>query len=1147
MRLIAILLFIAFTQVHARGYAQTISIHEKHASIEKVLLLIEKQSSYHFIYDSKLAILKTKKVSLNVDNATITSILDQCLADLPVSYTVIQQTIAIKGNSEIAKERVSAPQLIETPLAIITGKVIDEKGNPLPGVTVLEKGTTNGVVTSALGIFTLKVDGSGSTLVFSFVGYSSQEIKVGNQTIIDVQLKEVASDLNEVVVVGYGTQKKVTLTGAVSSISGAEVATTRNESVLNMLAGKLPGVRVVQNSAEPGAFANSFDIRGMGNPLIIIDGVPRSGIERLDPNDIESVSVLKDASAAVYGVQAANGVILVTTKKGKAGTSQITYSATVGIQHQSGLQSVLDATDYMTLINENTRHNVNNPTTNLIYQPSDFAAFAPGGTKQSTDWYRAVFRQTAPQSEHNLSASGGTDKVTYFMSFGYLTQGGFYLTGADNYHKYNVRSNITAKVARGLNADLQLSYISDTRNEPTTDPQNIFGDVARNPPIYSAYAGDPGNHYSYFGDNGVNALAYSDPNASGYRTQNQKLLQSTFDLTYDIPFISGLSAKALYSSNNTIQDYKTYNKEFDLYQPIINTDGSAGYKIVPEQSPSNVNRSYATYPTTLLQYSLNYNHTFNKVNNVSALALYEEGTSKSDGFNGTKYIAISTLSDLAAGGNVGTFQQTVGGGYPGNTATKSMVSKLHYDFEGKYLVDLSGRRDGSSLFPPSHQYGFFPAASAGWRMSEESFIKHSKALSFIDNLKLRGSYGNTGDASALNYQYVSGYDYPGTGGSQSARPAGSVFDGGFVSDVGFRVLPNPNIFWTKAKMLDFGLDGELWHGLLGFTADYFRRQRDGLLATAINSVPGALGASLPQQNINSDQTSGLELELTHRNAVGKLHYELSGNISYARTENLHVDRAVAGNSYDNWLNNTNNRYNDVWFGYSGNGRFQTFNEIYNAPINYGGGNRGTLPGDYKYSDWNGDGTINLGTTPGESDAHPIAATYNSNTALPPLINFGFTMALQYQNFDLNALFQGAAEKWIAYNDASVTPLQFNGNAFSYFMDRWHPADPNANQFDPHTVYIPGYYAITGVTPNQNSTYNLQNASYVRLKTLEIGYTFPVKWSQKVGIKRARLYVNGYDLFTITGVRNYDPEHPSSNYTNGYPLNKTYNLGVNVTF
>jgi TonB-linked SusC/RagA family outer membrane protein len=1154
MKLTGILLMTVIMQVSASTYGQKITLRVKKAPLQDIILDIQQQSGYDFVYSSKL-ISRAKPVTISVKDASINDVIEKCLEDQPFSYIINKKTVTITEKQETKPE----PKIESAPIIAVTvnGHVTDNKGEPLPGVSVVEKGVKpiNGITTNTSGNYSLKVDGSNSTLVFSFVGFESKEVKVGSEITVNVQLTESQNGLNEVVVVGYGTQKKVSLTGAVASISGAQITTTRNESVLNMLTGKLPGVRVVQNTAEPGAFNNSFDIRGLGSPLFVIDGVPRPGIERLDPNDIESLSVLKDAAAAVYGVQAGNGVVLVTTKKGKAGTSQISYTVNYGVQTALGLQNSLNATDYMTLINEKTRRDVNNPLKSVPYLAADFAAFAPGGTKQSTDWVKETVRTTANQAQHNLSASGGSDKATYFISLGYLKQDGFLKTNDENYNKYNIRSNLSAQVAKGLTTDLQIAYIADQRNYPSFDFQEVLNADYRNPPIYSPYAGDPQNHLSYFGDNGFNAVMYATSAIAGYRTNNKKLLQTSLDLIYDIPFIRGLKAKGLYSYNNNFDDNKNYKRQVDLLQPFINPDGSQGYRLGASQnSPSSVQRSYNASPNTLMQFSLNYTHTFAKVHNIEALALYEETSSSGDGFSGTKFIAIGTLDQLAAGGNVGISQQSVGGGYPSITNTRRFLGKLHYDYAGKYLIDMSGVRDGSSRFAPSAKYGFFPAVQGAWRISEESFIKNNKSLSFIDNIKIRGSYGLTGDAGQVNNQFIVGYDYPfgnfynfvdnNTSGTGAAgRPGGSIFNGIYVAGVGFRALPNYTVSWTKNKMSDIGLDADFMNGALSVSADYFVRTRNGILASRVGNISGALGASLPQENLNSDQTAGYELELTHRNYKGKLGYSISGNITYTRTKNLHMERSLSGNSYDNWLNNQDGRYNDVAFGNGDGGRFNSFTEIYNSSINYGGGNRGTLPGDYKYVDWNGDGTINIGGGAGANDQYPIGIK-SGNT---PLVFYGLNIALQYKNFDLNALAQGAAGKWIAYGDASLSPLQFNGNAFAYFFDRWHPVDPNANMFDPHTAYVPGSYSTAGTNPDGNSAYNLQDASYVRLKSLDIGYSLPLNLIKKAGLKRARISFQGYNLVTITGLKHYDPEHPNSNRSNEYPLARTYNLGLNVTF
>ncbi len=1023
----------------------------------------------------------------------------------------------------------------------VRGRVTDDAGEPLIGAAVKVKNGTSGAITGTDGRFTFSAP-RGATLVITFVGYESKEATAGDQE-LSIALSRNNSSLGEVVVVGYGQQKKAIITGSVATIKGDEIKTTRNENVLNMLSGKLPGVRVVQNSAEPGSFSNSFDIRGLGAPLIIIDGVPRGNLNRLDPNDIESISVLKDAAAAVYGVQAANGVILVTTKKGKAGTTQLNYTVTVGMQKPSGLPKVLGAVDWMKLFNERSLHNVNGGAP--VYTQADFDAYA-NGTKTSTDWYGAVVRNTAPQTAHSLTATGGSDKVTYFVSLGYLSQQGFWKSGDLNYKKYNVRSNITAKISSNLTAELQLAGISDTRNAPYEDSWSIFKALWRHPPTYSLYADNNPAYINYLDDNGTNVLALTNSAIDGYKRSTTNTFQGAFVLNYAVPFVEGLNAKALYSYDYAISDNKNFAKSFNVYQAIKVGDSTA-FTPKPLQTPSNVYRSYSAAPNTMLQFSLNYAHTFARAHNVELLGLYEERTQKQDNFSASRYLVLGTLDQLGTGttaNQVGT--QDLNGLF--NYATKSFVGKVHYDFDAKYLLDLSGRYDGSSRFAPTGQWGFFPAVTAGYRISEENFIRDNVRLAFIDNIKFRASYGVMGDASGLRFQYLTGYDYPSSGNLQTL-PGGSVFDGNYTNALGFRVLPNPDITWFKSKTLNFGLDVDLWKGLFGFQFDWFRRNRDGLLANRLLSLPGSLGAALPQENLNSDLSSGVELVVTHRSRIGKLGYNISGNISYSRTRWQHYERAVAGNSYDNWRNNVNDRYNDVWWGWGQAGRFDSFGDIYGYHVDNGGGNRSTVPGDYKYEDWNQDGYID------DLDRHPIASTYNGNTDLgstspnPPLINFGISIGLTYKGFDLNALIQGAAQKWISYPEALATPLNFNGNALEQYMDRWHTTDPNADPYDPNTQYVPGYFAMTGTGYDANSTFAVKNASYARLKSIEIGYTyvFPASITRKAGLKQARLYLNGYNMFTITGVRYVDPEHPSYQYGYVYPLNKTYNVGLSVDF
>jgi TonB-linked SusC/RagA family outer membrane protein len=1079
---------------------------------------------------------------------TITLILITTLDLSAKTYTVNNL------NSTVRKIIIKNTGSVSSVVAVtISGKIIDDTGQPLPGVTVVEKGTTNATQTDVTGKFKLTVSNPNAVLVISFVGYETKEIAVSGKTIVNATLLPKNNDLNEVVVVGYGSTKKASLTGAVSSIKGADILTTRNESVMNSVAGKLPGVRVVQNTAEPGSFNNSFDIRGFGSPLIVIDGVPRSSaiFSRMDPNDIDNISVLKDASAAVYGVQASNGVVLITTKRGKSGTSELTYSVTGGIQTPGGLPTVMNAVDLMTILNEKSMHNINNPT--ITYPQAQIDLFK-NGTQQSADWYNTVLNKNAPQWQHNLTATGGTDKANYYLSFGYASQQGFYRSKSLNYDKYNIRSNTSANIAKGLTVNLDLSGIIDTKNQPIQDAWQIYANLFRNAPIVPIYANNNPDYLNNVSGGvvnyGMNSVAISDSDISGYKKNKNNYFNGGLSLNYDVPFISGLKAKAFYSYDYTIADNKTYQKAYNVYLANINTTVTPNtVTYVPTQAVPNsfVSRSYNEQVNTLMQFSLNYNHVFAKYHTIQAQAIFEQTGVNSDNFNAQRNLSLP-VDQLGAGAadinqigtqNLGSLQ---------DNATKSYIGTLHYDFKSKYLVDFSVRDDGSSRFAPGKRFGIFPAVLGAYRISEEPFIKGNPSFAFLDNLKFRGSYGVTGDASALNFQYLSGYTYPGsTTGGTGGLPGGSVFDGTYTNGVGFGVLPNPNITWFTARTLNVGIDADFWNGLFGFTVEYFNRNRNGLLATRNLSLPGSVGANLPQENINSDQSRGYEVSFTHNNRIGKLIYHIGANASYTHTKWLHRESAPQGNSYVDWRNGSENRYNDVWFGYGKGGIFQSFQEIQNAAVNYGSGNRSTVPGDFKYQDWNNDGIIDA------ADAHPIASTYNTansngtpNSA-PPLINFGFNIGASYKNFDFDALIQGAAAKWIAYQMDYVVPSPQGGQGLDRFLDRWHPVDPTANPFNPNTVYVPGLYPYSGTTPDANSAYNVNNASYARLKSITLGYTLPSELTKKVGLKRLRVYVSGYDLITITGIRNVDPEHTQDLYGEQYPLNKTINFGLNATF
>jgi TonB-linked SusC/RagA family outer membrane protein len=820
---------------------------------------------------------------------------------------------------------------------------------------------------------------------------------------------------------------------------------------------------------------------------------------------------------------------LITTKKGKRGTLALTYSGNQGWQFLSGMPKPLDAIGYMVLVNQQALHNVNGGT--LVYKLSDFEDYR-NGTKKSYDWYNAAVAKSFPQSQHNLSASGGNEQTTYFLSLGYTFQDGMLKSGDLNYKRFNVRSNISSRLTKNITLDLNVNGILDTKNQPNSDAWWIIRSIWRQNPLDPFYANDDPAYPFQGSVDGTNPISLGSSSLTGYKAFNNRWFQSSIALTYKIPFVEGLSAKGLYSYDYKVADNKFYQKEYSQYTYNAAT---GTYNKFTQNAPSTITRQFYQVPSSLSQLSLNYDHTFNGTHNVNALVLYEESVRQSDNFNGSRQLSLP-VDQLFAGNalNQQAYMDTAQTQLYKLT-NRGLIGRLNYGYKGKYLAEFSFRYDGSSKFEDAKQWGFFPAASVGWRISEENFWLNTPALSFINSFKLRASYGKLGDDAASSYQFVTGYLFPARG-QNNRLPPGSVFDGAFVNSLQSTGIPNHNITWFVSKTFDIGLDAEAWNGLLGVSVDFFNRDRTGLLSTRTLSLPGIVGADLPQENLNSDRTQGFDLEVNHRNHIGKFNYFAKGIFSYARTMNRYVEQARAGNSYLNWYNNgnSNNRYTGVYWGYGDGGRYQSFADIYKSLIALG---RGTLPGDYIMEDWNGDGEIS------DLDIHPIS--YSGS----PLIQYGLTLGGSFKGFDLNVLFQGAAKANVAYFEQLNTPLwgSNRSSALEQFLNNYHPLDPTADPYDPNTVWVAGHFPYTGTVPPTNSLVNTQNGAYLRLKTAELGYTIPYDILKRIGIKGVRVYVNGYNLFTITKLRYVDPEHPSATFGYLYPLNKSVSGGIVVNF
>ncbi len=1025
------------------------------------------------------------------------------------------------------------PILLFAQEQILTGKVTDKSGEGIPGVNVVLKGTATGAVTDIDGIYRLPVQSTrGVVLSFSFIGFTSREIEVGSNNTINVTLSSDIIGLEEVIAVGYSSQKKASITGSVASIRNEDLIKTKTENVVNMLTGKLPGVRVVQKSSAPGAYDATIDIRGMGSPLFVIDGVTRDQayFARMDPYEIESISVLKDGSAAIYGLRAANGVILVTTKSGssQADGVKFTYTGNYSIQQALYVPGGVNAVDHMALRNENTFQNFSTNylvRQNPVFTQEDMQPYLDG--KPSYNWMDAAFEKNTPEQQHNFSLNGGGNKLRYFMSLGYAHQEGNYKGGGYNSERWNFRSTVDAQLTKDLSAKVTIGAIIDETNRPNSTSWSTMKTAWLMRPDAPFYAND--NPEFLNGDASVlyvgrNILAEIDPEISGTNRSNTRRLNGTLQLNYNIPNIKGLSLKGSYDYAMELPDETRFKKSYNLF---VYNPGTEEYTPVVINSPSSIERSASFNIDTDMQLGIHYNFNLGE-HDVKSFLIFEEAYSSWDNFRAYRELLID--SEYLFAGEA--LNQEGTGGTPGDRVSQSLIGSLTYAYSGKYLVDFRFRYDGSSRFPQGKRWGFFPSVSAGWRISEESFMKDNVAV--ISNLKLRASYGEMGDdGSAANYPPVLGYGLTNSIGWMF----GDAMNGGLRP----QAIPNPNLTWYEIKMYNLGLDFGVFENKLSGSFELFRRDRTGLLATSSAVVPGTVGASLPQENLNADRNFGWELTLTYLNEFKGVNYYINPLISSTRSMRTEWLETPANNQFDHWRNRTSGRYNNIWWGNESEYMFTSLEEIRNHNLPMG---QGATPGDWILNDWNEDGVIN------GNDEHPIATTGL------PLFNYGINMGGSWKNFDLAVNFQGSYGVFVEYGEVLISPLSFGGNnSLSYFMDRWRPADPNADYFSTATEWIPGYYPVTGHDGRRTGTNLVQDASYIRLKTLELGYTLPKNLYSKAGLEDFRVYLSGYNLLTFTGLKDVDPERPgaaggaSTNTVDvyNYPVNKTFTIGASIKF
>jgi TonB-linked SusC/RagA family outer membrane protein len=1009
--------------------------------------------------------------------------------------------------------------------AMITGTVTDPTGGPVAGANVSVKGTTTGVVSNPNGGYSILVDNAAeAVLQYAFLGYITKEVPVNGQRSINVSLVENATDIDEVVVVGYGTQKKLALTGSVASTSGAAIQKNAAVDVSTSLAGRMPGVIVSNRSGEPGVEATTILIRGRSTlektvdgvstnaPLIIIDGVPgRESLSYLNPNDIENITVLKDASAAIYGNRSANGVILVTTKRGKQGEKPtITFSYDLGIQQPTRLLDMVDAATYAELYNERNLK----VGGGVQYRDDEIQKYRDGSNLieyPNTDWFDAIIKPASFQHKYNVAFSGGTNAVAYFLSLGAVTQDGIYRESATNYDQLNLRSNVDVNVTSTFKIGVDVSARIQNKNYSAypSDNYGIFYRTRDRRPTLPVYY--PDNKLAGAG----NPLALVS-DRTGYDRYREQRLNTTLSGDWNLDrFVKGLSIKGHVAYDNLGTFRKQWNTPYTYYSYVPKTLTAEAYfeeRVSSDPPTPQLMETYRPSYALTMNAVLDYDRTFAEAHHLSAMVGVERSTSHRDYLEASiDSYSSDALDELFAGDQDKTYF-----GIDGNaaeTARLGYFGRLSYDFKSKYLLTVLARYDGSENFPKDNRWGFFPGASVGWRISEERFIKDN--LSFISNLKVKASYGEQGNDRIAAFQYLTLYQY---GREQ-------VMSGIPISGIYPSVFPNPNVTWEVAKTWNGGVEINLWKGALELEAEVFSTRRSNILTTRNASVPTYTGleGKLPDENIGIVDNKGFEFQISHAGKSGQFSYNLSGNFLYAHNTVVYMDEAPWPDGYDYLKAEGHPMGSQLLYEVMGLNKTQEDLQKYPQIT-------GAALGDFYFKR----------NDPNPTDPNKISVNdrVRMDLSTVPEIVYGLTFDARWQMFDFSMLLQGQA-RVMYYISPRIDPLE--GNIMQDIADgRWSPTNPTSDK-----PGIGGTINNAGVT---TSDYWYRDASFLRLKNLEIGFNFPKKWiaSELTKIAGLRLYIGGFNLLTFDSLKIVDPETSGSDSQN-YPQLRIYNAGVKLTF
>ncbi len=1143
MKLTVLMIFLVMVSF-GKGFSQmTLTLHFNKANIHEVLASIEQKTDYIFLYKDNI-IDESKKITVNFDDAKFEEVLKPICDQSNVDYEVRDLQIILKERAALPGSTEQQPQK-----KALTGKVTDEKGQSIPGASVVVKGTTIGSITDADGNFSLQVPANARTLAVSFVGMKSLEVEIGNKTNFNVTLGEETIGIEEIVAVGYGTQSKKTLSGAVSSMNNKTLTTTITPMISNAVVGKVAGITSRLTDGRPGG-GTALSVRNYGTPLYIIDGVPRAEVDfnALDSENVESISVLKDASASIYGLLAANGVVLVTTKLGKISEKPIIkIDGYYGFQTFTRFPHPPDAYTYMVGQAESAQNqNLSTTITAAILQKWKEGTFDPatGADYRSMNYYDEVVGKNfpAPQKSLNVSAQGATDRSSYYVSMGETKQDapikGFY------YNRMSLQTNLEARLAKGLKIGSQISARKEKNRSAGLpgwdDYANVFLAIIRNWPTERPYANDNPDYLNNTHSININPGTYKE-SITGFGDINNRVFNGNLYAEYEFSF--GLKAKltAAYGFRDTHNEFFEYTYNAYTYDYLNKT-----YNIVPGGGNQNPFRASQRTQTedNFGQFQLNYSKKFGK-NSIAAVAAFERSNSNNN-YLLTNSIPPSNFILPQFFANVNGLTNTFN-----YSARASYIGKFNYNYDEKYLVEVLGRYDGSYLYAPENRWGLFPGVSVGWRVSKEAFF--SPLSNIFSDLKLRASYGTSGSETGVTaFGYLNGFDWD---------KSNYIFNGTTYTGAAPRGLPVTNLSWLVNKNKNVGIDFTLLNGKINGQVDVFERKVTGIPAAKYDVLlPSEVGYTLPAENLNVTANRGIEAMVSYNGKIGGetgVNYSVAANATLSRMRNISTYKPRFGNSWDEYRNSTEDRWSNIQWGYHIIGQFQSQQEIDDYPVNVdGSGNRTLLPGDLIYQDTNGDKIINaLDMRPiGYSNTTP---SYNTLTALQtisqsalPYMSFGLNSSFDYKGFDLQIDFAGATMQSFIRNNDIKMPFFTNGAGTDWLIgDRWHHADP----FDATSPWIAGKNPPTRGNNTTHSNFNrtndfyLTNITYLRLRNLQLGYTIPEKYLAKLKITKLRVYTNVSSLFSLDNMKQFDLD-PEVTAANGmvFPQTRAFNFGFVLT-